>query len=167
MSAAFEIFIRFGPQAFLLMGMTCVGFSIRGQMISKAVSRSSALSVVVIAQAILLPVAGAAVVLTLRPPAEVAAAILLISACPGGGLSNIFVLVARANVSLSVVLTLASLAIAGLTLPMALATFQYLGFDTGMGAVSTWFLSFRLMLFIAVPVMLGMAIRAFFPDLAD
>lgn len=85
----------------------------------------------------------------------------------GGGLSKMFALIAKANVSLSVVMTLAGLAVAGVTLPIVLQIFRWVGLDTVTDEISAWFLALQLMGFIALPVSIGMVVRAKFAKQAD
>lgn len=146
--------------------MIGVGLSMSRRMVLKVAARPGSLVVMTVMQTIFLPAAGIATVLATKPPPSVSLAILLISACPGGGISNLYVLFARANTSLSVLMTLTSIALASLTLPAALAAIQWLGFETMADNVSLATLTLRLISVIVVPVGIGMAVRAYAPSVA-
>lgn len=140
--------------------MIGVGLSMtRDAVLSVAASPGSLVAITVL-QTILIPAAGIVTVLATDPPPAVSLAILLVATCPGGGISNLYVLFARANTSLSVLMTLSSIALASLTLPGALAAISWLGFEVLGEGLSLVALALKLIGIIVVPVAIGMAVRA-------
>ena len=162
-----ETILSFGPPVILIVGMVGVGLSMTRRVVLKVAARPRSLVAMTALQTILLPAAGIVTVLTTSPPPAVSLAILLIASCPGGGISNLYVLFARANTSLSVLMTLTSIALASLTLPGALVAIRWLGFETIADGVSPAALSLKLIGFIVVPVAIGMAVRAYAAGLAS
>ena len=163
----FETILSFGPPVILIVAMIGVGLSMTRRVVLSVAAHPGSLVAMTALQMILLPAAGIVTVLATGPPPAVSLAILLIAACPGGGVSNLYVLFARANTSLSVLMTLASIALASLTLPGALAAIRWLGFETIAEGVSPAALSLKLIGFIVVPVAIGMAVRAYAAGLAS
>ena len=162
----FETILSFGPPVILIVAMIGVGLSMTRRVVLSVAAHPGSLVAMTALQTILLPAAGIVTVLATSPPPAVSLAILLIAACPGGGISNLYVLFARANTSLSVLMTLTSIALASLTLPGALAAIRWLGFETIAEGVSPATLALKLIGVIVVPVAIGMAVRAYAAGLA-
>ena len=94
-----------------------------------------------------------------RPSPEVSASLLLIAACPIGGISNAYSYLARAAPALSVTLTRLSCLMAGVTMPLIGR-----GLEIAIGrqvdlAVPASALIGQLLLMLTVPVALGMWAR--------
>ncbi len=106
-----------------------------------------------------LPLAGLLVVQLLPLNAFVVAGVLLIAACPSGSIANLYVYLARANTALAVTLTgLSSFAALG-TMPLVM-----LGFARFLPAEETFHVPVvpllrALVLFLVVPILLGMWLR--------
>jgi BASS family bile acid:Na+ symporter len=101
-----------------------------------------------------------------RPAPDVAAALLLVAACPIGGISNTYSYLARASTALSVTLTGLSCLLAGVTMPvlgsgLELVLAQPLDF-----AVPIPLLVSQLLVMLTLPVGLGMWARRRWPDQA-
>lgn len=119
------------------------------------------------AQLLLLPCGALLLARLVDPAPELAAGLLLVAACPGGALSNFYCYLGRLNVSLSVMLTTISSLLAFVVLPVLLAiAFPAIvpGWDV---VVPVGELMTRLLLFLLLPIALGMAIRRFAPVLID
>lgn len=113
------------------------------------------------AQLVLLPVLGFAVALGFGLRPELAVGLVLLTACPGGAHSNLYASLARADVALSVTLTAVSGFVTIATIPplVRLATTV---FATGGEVPELPILDTTLQIFVvmAIPVVLGMLIRA-------
>jgi BASS family bile acid:Na+ symporter len=120
-----------------------------------------------LAPLLILPALALALIWLLRPEAAVAVSLLLIAACPIGGISNTFSYLARASTALSVTLTGLSCIAAAVTMPVLGKLFAArLGTPLGLSApIST--LVGQLAFVLVVPVTLGMWIRHRRPDLAE
>jgi len=118
-------------------------------------------------QLILLPLMTLAVIHLFTVSPWLAAGALLVSATPGAGMSNIMAAVSGANVALSVTLTAFTSVLSILTIPLslALASALFLG-DTLNVDVPLRGITLQLLLFLAVPISLGMYVRARHPETA-
>jgi BASS family bile acid:Na+ symporter len=113
-----------------------------------------------------LPLVALASVAVFNPPSVLAASLLLVAACPIGGISNTYSYLARASPALSVTLTGLSCLLAVITIPSVTRTFEVtlgrpLGFDVPFGVLLV-----QLVAMLAVPIGLGMGIRHRWPGLA-
>jgi BASS family bile acid:Na+ symporter len=119
-----------------------------------------------VAPLLLLPPLAVFLVSTFRPDASTTAGLLLVAACPIGGISNTYSYLARASTALSITLTALSCLFAGLTIPLAGA-----GLDWMMGkhvdiVPPSAGLVVRLLLMLSLPVGIGMWIRSKAPGFA-
>jgi len=115
-------------------------------------------------QLLLLPLFGWVLVHGLKLRAGIAQGILLVVACPSGGMANVYTLLARASVPLSVSLTAASCLAAVLTTPLILTVFQ--AYDAVLGdilEVPFGVFAGELVLLLVLPVLTGMLIRRRWP----
>jgi BASS family bile acid:Na+ symporter len=111
-------------------------------------------------QLVLLPLLSFALVAVLEPPAHRVLALIVIAACPGGAMSNLFTALARADTALSVSITGVSTLASTLTLPIAITV--GLRLFTGRGEsipppVAEILL--QLVLFLLLPILFGMWLR--------
>jgi BASS family bile acid:Na+ symporter len=118
-------------------------------------------------QIILLPL-GAFVLLSLYPfPALVAGGLIILSACPGGAVSNAIVFVARGDVALSVSLTALSSVVTIFTIPLivgvGMAQFADIDARLTIGVVDTLR---QLGAMILAPMAAGMLVRFLWPGFA-
>jgi Predicted Na+-dependent transporter len=85
--------------------------------------------------------------------------LLLIAACPAGGLSNYYTCLARANTALSVSLTAGSCVAALGTMPVVIAAYElYLGTSIGFEVPAARLIG-SLVMMLVLPVLTGMALR--------
>src|SRR6516165_1848706 len=75
-------------------------------------------------QFVLLPAIGWLLVRSLRLQPAIAQGVLLVAACPGGAMANVYTYLARGNVALSVTLMAVSCLAAALATPLVLAVLQ-------------------------------------------
>lgn len=101
-----------------------------------------------------------------EPAAHVAAGLLLIAACPIGGISNTYSYLAGASPALSVALTTLSSVLAFATIPaVSWGLEQATGRSLGFAAPAA--LPLQLLLLVVVPVSVGMWIRFRWPAVAE
>lgn len=90
--------------------------------------------------------------------------IILLAACPSGGFSNLLVLLARADLALSVLLTAVSSVLSFVTVPLIFFAFSYfvpaLAGEVRLPVGQTLM---TLLLMVVVPIAAGMVWRAFYP----
>ena len=120
------------------------------------------------AQWTLLPLVAAGLLATTRPEPGVAAGIVLVTAAPGGGVSNVFTFLAGANTALSVTLTAVSSLLAVVALPLVTATgFAWFVGEEGGVAVPVLPLIGQLVVLVVLPIGLGMELRRRRPHVAE
>ncbi len=115
---------------------------------------------------ILLPPIALGLAWVLRLSPEVAAGLLLVAACPIGGISNTYSYLARASTALSVTLTGLSCLLAGVTMPVLgraldLASGQSLELSVPIPSLLA-----QLLLMLTLPVAIGMWLRRRWADQA-
>ena len=119
-------------------------------------------------QFILLPILTVLLILILRPPTSIALGMVLISACPGGNVSNFAVHLAKANAALSVLLTSISTLASIIVTPLY---FHYIsvfvpGADTYAQDLHVGFgdMAGTIVRLIVVPLIIGMFLNSRFPE---
>jgi bile acid:Na+ symporter, BASS family len=147
--------------AFLLM--IAVGLDVTRDDLRRVASRAWSIAGLTIAQALILPAVALAVVPVL-PPGRIAEFLLLVAACPGGGMSNVYVYLARANTALSVTLTAVSCLAAIVTMPAIFAAYSLAGGNLVEFALPLPTLLAQLLVMAVIPVSAGAWIRHRYPD---
>jgi BASS family bile acid:Na+ symporter len=99
------------------------------------------------------------------PSDRLASYLLLVAACPGGGMSNVYVYLARANTALSVVLTAVSCLAALVTMPAIFAAYQLATGRPTDFALPLPALVAQLLIMTVIPVSAGAWIRDRHPQL--
>lgn len=120
-----------------------------------------------VAQILLMPLVAFALASALAVPPAIAVGLVIIAACPGGTTSNLFVLLARGNIALSIVLTVSASMITILTLPLFanVALQFYMGTEESI-VLPVWKTIGMLIGIVLFPVTIGMLVRARKPELA-
>ena len=148
--------------AFLLM--VAVGLDVTRGDLRRVAQSGGLMATAIAAQALLLPAAALAIVQLFTRDARIADYLLLTAACPGGGMSNVYVYLARANTALSVTLTAASSLLAVLVMPGIIAGYEgVLGRSVGF-ALPVRTLLAQLLVMAVIPVLLGAFVRDRWPS---
>ncbi|HLT14705.1 MAG TPA: bile acid:sodium symporter [Marinobacter sp.] len=125
------------------------------------------LAVGTVAQILLMPLVAFGLAYLFDVSPAIAVGLVIIAACPGGTTSNLFVLLARGNIALSIVLTVTASLITILTLPlftnMALQHFMGEGESIVLPVGKTIGMLVGIVL---LPVAIGMLVRTRKPELA-
>jgi BASS family bile acid:Na+ symporter len=108
---------------------------------------------------VLLPPIAVGLAWAFSPPPAVAGSLLLIAACPIGGISNTYSYLARASTALSVALTGLSCLLAGVTMPALGRVFGVLFPDVVVDAPPAATFLVQLLPMLALPIALGMWVR--------
>lgn len=128
---------------------------------TRIVQQPLSFAVGIFGQILVLPVAAYLIAVVLGLPAYLAIGLMIIAACPGGTTSNAFSFMARGDVALSISLTAISGVLAFVTTPLiistGLAVFADQSTDLALPFIRT---SVRVILVTAVPVAIGMFVRA-------
>lgn len=122
-------------------------------------------------QVIALPILSLGLAALIAPTPSIALGMIVVACCPGGNVSNLFVMLARGNVAYSVALTGASSAMAFLVTPFSILFWASLYPPTAdlIHQIDLDPLPFfaQIATMLAVPLALGMFVRARLPKLAD
>lgn len=147
--------------------MVAAGTGVRVSQFRMVLGAPVALLGGTVAQVLLLPLVAVALVTVSAPAPELAAGLILVAASPGGALSNFYCYLGRLNVSLSVMLTTLSTLASFVVLPVVLVlSFPLIGGD-GETAIPVGEMMARLVLFLLLPVGIGMLIQHLAPEKVD
>jgi bile acid:Na+ symporter, BASS family len=140
--------------------LTAVGVDLRPEDFARLGRQPALLLSGLAGPVIVLPPIALALTWLLRLPPEVAGALLLIAACPIGGISNTYSYLARASTALSVTLTGLSCLLAGITMPALGRLFGLLASGESQLTVGVPTLIGELVLMLTLPVGFGMWVRS-------
>ncbi len=120
-----------------------------------------------IGQLLLLPLMTWGIVTVFGVSPILAAGAVLLAATPGAGMSNVMAAISQANVALSVTLTAVASLLAVITMPvMATLGLSFFAGDAVEVNVPIASLFTQLVLFLAIPIGLGMLVRFRYPEVA-
>jgi BASS family bile acid:Na+ symporter len=148
---------------FLLM--VVVGLELTGDDFRRVGRRFPVVAVATAGQVVLWPLAAAALLAVLPLKPYVAAGIVLVAACPAGGMANFYTHLGRANLALAVALTAASSLAAVLTMPLLLAAFRSRLEELAARKVPIPQMIGQLFLLLILPILAGMLARRAWPVL--
>lgn len=159
--------ISIGLPIALFIIMIGIGLTLTGRDFHQVTVKPTGLIFGTLAQIILMPAAAFALAWLLELPPAMAVGLVIIAACPGGTTSNLFTLLAKGNVALSIVLTVSASLITIMTLPLItnfalklyFGTQEEISLPLGKTVV-------MLSVIVLLPVAIGMIIKAFQPNLA-
>jgi BASS family bile acid:Na+ symporter len=148
---------------FLLMFI--IGASLEKTDLENIRKQKQQVIAITLGQMLLLPLCAWLIIEVMQPPSLVAGGMLLISLCPGGAVSNIYSLLAKANVALSVTLTAFNGLISVLVLPIVMLTVfpSLLGVDLPLENMIIK-QGLQLVVLLLCPVICGMLLRAYKPQ---
>ena len=109
---------------------------------------------------LILPVFAVALVMALDLAPYVEAGILLISICPGGGISNFYTYLAKANTALSISMTGISTILAIFLMPVLMSVLVALELNSQVFTVPFPQLMRQLLVTLILPIVLGMWVRS-------
>ncbi len=148
----------------LMFGM---GLGLTIQDFSRVFTIPKAALAGLVGQLIMLPLLGFLLCYVLNLSGAIAIGIMLLTLCPGGVLSNMFTLIARGDLALSVTMTSISSLITVFTLPVVL-NLSMIYFNDETIHLSLPFLktASQIMLITVIPVSLGMLVLQYAPRFA-
>lgn len=153
--------------ALLLFGMMwIVGLELRPDDFRRVIRFPRAVVWGTAGQLVLLPLATFALLDAIAPPPLVSAGAILVLAAPGGGISNVFALLAGANPALSVTLTAVASVLSAVTFPL-IASF---GLERVSGESTEVALPLapmigQLVALVLLPIAIGMWVRQRWPEI--
>lgn len=155
-----------GVLCIIVLMMGTVGMELEGRHFRAVAQRKGALLLTVAAQTLILPALGFGLAHVMALPPHISAGILLIAACPVGDIANFYTLLARTNVALSVSVNALSILLSAATMAVVFEVYHLLG-GHFVFAVPTPTLFLRLTLMLALPLLVGMAIRRVWPGFVE
>ncbi|MBZ2169103.1 bile acid:sodium symporter family protein [Marinobacter sp. F4216] len=160
--------ISIGLPVSLFIIMVGIGLTLTLRDFGQVTRNPKSILVGTAAQILVMPLTAFAIAQVLGLAPALAVGLVIIAACPGGTTSNLFALLARANIALSILLTVSASLITILTLPLftnfALQTYMGEGADITLPAGKTIAM---LVVIVLLPVALGMIIRTRAPQAAQ
>ena len=153
------------PNIAIFSLMFSIGIGLSVQDFLYVIRNPKAALVGLTGQIILLPLIGALIAIVFRLDPHIAIGLMIIAACPGGATSNAFSVLVKGDLALSISLTAMSSLLAFITLPLII-NLSLVFFDYGDGTVTLSFIDSAKQLFFttALPVLLGMVCRFYFPQ---
>ena len=145
------------PNFTLFVMMLALGMGLRVDDFKRLLTAPLAVCAGLFGQLFVLPACALFIIFIFPLPTYTAIGLILIAACPGGAVSNMFTRYANGNVALSISLTAFSSVIAPLSVPLILTiTLTYWQLDAT--AVQLPFASMFMTLLVttALPILLGM-----------
>lgn len=122
-------------------------------------------------QYVLLPLATLFLIFIWKPDPGLAAGMILVSACPGGNMSNFFTKLSRGNLALSVSLTTFSSSFAFLLTPLTFLLWGNILPETSTYLRQIYIDPWEMLLSIAIiflfPLLLGIIVSKFFPNVTS
>ena len=153
--------------AIVVVLMVAVGGSLRPVDFRRVREQPAVVLAGVIAPLVLLPALALLLIAWWNPPAATVSGMLIVAVCPIGGLSNVYVHLARASVALSVTLTGLSCLLAAVTIPaLGAAVGAVLRRDLGLEAPLPLLVA-QVLGMLVLPISLGMWVRHARPDLVE
>ena len=153
----------------LTLLMFDLGLTLRMGDFRLVAKQPSAVILALFGQIVLLPLLAYALAAAFRLPPEFFVGMVLIACCPGGSSSNVFTMLAKGDVALSVVLTAMSSIITLATVPLILDwVVSYAGYAGGQAIrlpVPNLLVQNLLLMFL--PILLGIGIRHRWPKAAS
>jgi BASS family bile acid:Na+ symporter len=147
-----------------ILVMLVVGLDLTPQDFVRVRQYPRTVMLAVIGQVLFLPVIGFAIAWLLQPTAITTAGLILVTAAPGGAMSNYYTYLARANTALSITLTAVSSVIATVKLPLVAAIgFSLLLDGSSRIDVPVAMMMRQLFLLLLLPIAVGMLIRHLVP----
>ncbi len=150
--------------AVVVFTMIVVGLELTPADFRRVGARPKAVLVGLAGQLTLLPLLAATLIVTLDLTSDTVAGMLLLAACPAGGITNYFAYLARANTALSVTLTAVATVLAIVTMPLLLAAgFAFFPEAGGEIEIPVSQIIAQLIGILLLPIVAGMVVRHRWP----
>jgi BASS family bile acid:Na+ symporter len=156
-------FLNFGIILASILLTLAVGLEVSGDAIRQAIRFRTRIFLYWALQAFIPPVIALLIVRALNLPLHVSAGLLLLAACPVGDIANVYTLLARGPVALSLAVNILSCLTAPLTMALMFAVYEGLLGDSYAFAIPRPALVVRVFFLAVLPVCTGAAWRALHP----
>lgn len=146
----------------LMVIMLGMGMTLRGSDFGIVARKPFALVIGILAQFVIMPLTGFALVTVLDLDPAIAVGVILVAAAPGGTASNVMVFLAKGDTALSVAMTTVSTLVAPVITPLLVLWLagDYLPVDP-----AGLFLS--IVQIVIVPIVVGLLLRRFLPRVVE
>ncbi len=166
--SAMEPFVDTAIPIVTFLMMIAVGHGLTASDLRRSATDLRAVVTATLGQLILLPLIATVLILVFNPAPAIIAGLVLVTACPGGTISNFYTCLAKANSALSLTLTAISCLLSIVTLPVLVAAgFRFWLNDQPDVEVPIMVLVIQLLLLVALPTCLGMILRRWRPAATD
>ncbi len=156
-----EIVTKIAPICLALI-MLALGLGLKLEDFLRVLKNPKDFSIGIICQLILLPIVAYILILTIRPPLEIAVGLMIISAAPGGVTTNVLTKFANGDVALSISLTAIVSIISIVSVPfIVFSSINILGATNFSPEISMISIALKMLLIVTIPVIIGMIIRAY------
>ena len=156
-----EIVAKIAPLILALI-MLGLGLGLKVEDFTRVLKTPKDFIIGFVLQLIILPVVAYLLIIILKTPPEIAIGVMIIAAAPGGITSNVMTKFADGDVALSISLTAIISIISIISVPFIIFTSADLFGITDISRnISMAGISFKMVLVVLVPVILGMVIRKF------
>ncbi len=160
--------VDYAVPAALFVLMLIAGTDVSAADFKLALRRPRAILAGAVGQLLLLPPLALVIVTTTGPTTDIATAAFVLAVCPGGAISNSYCYVGGLDVSLSASITAVATVLSIVTMPLWLDFgFGFLGLAGDLSGMSGTRIVLQLLLFMALPLLLGMALRARFKEVLE
>lgn len=156
-----------GVLGVIVLMMAAVGMELEARHFRTVAQRKGTLLLTLAAQAVILPALGFGLSRVLALPPHIGAGILLLAACPVGDIVNLYVLLARTNLALSVSMNALSILCSAATMAVVFEAYGHLLQAPFEFAVPTPMLLLQMMLVLVLPLFAGMAVRRVRPGFVE
>ena len=158
-----DLLVSVGLPLALVVIMLSLGIGLRPADFARVATRPAAFAVGAAMQVLLVPVVTYLVVIAFGFSGELAVGFMILAACPGGVTTNLLTRLARGDVALSVSLTAVVSLLSVVTVPAVLGIAYAAFTEGGAGAVDLTGTALTMFGLTAVPIGIGMALRAAAP----
>jgi len=160
-------YLNLGVSCVVVLMMVSVGMESEEQHFRALGQHKGELILTIAAQAVILPALAFLLTQSMALPPHVSAGILLLAACPVGDIANYYVLLAQANLALSVTMNTLSVLLSAATMAIVFAAYEHLLGAPFVFAVPNFRLVLYLILMLALPVLGGVVIRRLRPEFSE
>ena len=150
--------------------MLGVALELRIEDFKRIIASPKAPLIGLLAQFILLPALTFVLILIIKPYPSIALGMMLVAACPGGNLSNIMTYLSKGNCAVSISMTAVSTLAAIVMTPLNISFWGSMNPETAtilkQVSLNPWDVFVTVFLILGIPLMVGMSVGHYLPDLA-
>ncbi len=150
--------------------MLGVALELRIEDFKRIIASPKAPLIGLMAQFILLPALTFVLILIIKPYPSIALGMMLVAACPGGNLSNIMTYLSKGNCAVSISMTAVSTLAAIVMTPFNISFWGSMNPETAtilkQVSLNPWDVFVTVFLILGIPLMVGMSVGHYLPDLA-